>query len=159
MDDFASVSRRAMTLRIELCGTSLCGAAIAAAGAGARGAGEGAAAGVAAAREPPFWAASISARTIRPFGPLPFSPDRSIPACDAMRRASGEAKTRSPAACPFGGGDAVAAGANEAAGDGADAGTGEEVGDGAGGGGGPERAGAGDAGFAPGARGGAPSGA
>ena len=44
----------------------------------------------------PDIAASISAFTTRPFGPLPFSAARSIPACAAMRRASGEANTRSP---------------------------------------------------------------
>ena len=36
-------------------------------------------------------AASISAALIRPCGPLPTAPDRRIPACRAMRRASGVA--------------------------------------------------------------------
>src|ERR1700733_9485557 len=40
-------------------------------------------------------AASRSALTIRPPGPLPLSPFRSIPASLAIRRASGEALTRS----------------------------------------------------------------
>ncbi len=78
-----------MTLRIELCGTSRCGAVITAdadlAIGGATGAAAGGAdavAGVAASPvAPPFWAASISARTIRPFGPLPFKALRSMPAC------------------------------------------------------------------------------
>ena len=35
---------------------------------------------------------------MRPFGPLPFSAARSMPACFAMRRASGETKIRSPPA-------------------------------------------------------------
>src|ERR1019366_7611144 len=54
----------------------------------------------------PFWAASISARTMRPFGPLPFNADRSMPACAAIRRARGDAKILSPfAVWPFGPGD------------------------------------------------------
>src|SRR5580698_2633968 len=99
MVDFASVNRRAMILRIELCGTSLCGALIAVAGmgAGARAAGIWAGVGVGdgvRAGDPagaPDRAASISARTIRPFGPLPLSAVRSMPACAAMRRARGDA--------------------------------------------------------------------
>ena len=97
-----------MTLRMELCGTSLCGAVIAgavalpigaAAGGATAGAGMDAAGGVAAGAgvaAPPFCAASISARTIRPLGPLPFRPDRSMPAWFAIRRARGETKIRSP---------------------------------------------------------------
>ena len=53
--------------------------------------------GSSAAGAAPFCsAASISALTMRPFGPLPFSVARSMPACFAIRRASGDAKMRSP---------------------------------------------------------------
>ena len=73
---------------IIVVGTGLAGAAAAACGAEA-GAG-------------PFCnAASISALTMRPFGPLPFRPERSMPACLAIRRASGEAKMRSPLSWPL----------------------------------------------------------
>src|ERR1700729_3772496 len=102
-----SDSRLAITLRMVEGGTNWSGAVIAGAGALATGVG-GAAAGAgaetgagAALAVPPLCAASISARTIRPFGPLPFNPDKSIPAWFAIRRANGDAKTRCPSgACP-----------------------------------------------------------
>src|SRR5579863_5289452 len=97
-----------------LIGTSSCGAVmVPARGAGAGGpAGAGARAELAPAkavgapagrgsgapdgRAPaPFAAASTSAFMIRPFGPLPLSADRSMPAWFAMRRARGDANTRS----------------------------------------------------------------
>src|SRR5262249_39821971 len=57
-------------------------------------------AGFAGARcAPPFGAASTSAFTIRPCGPEPLISVSSTPDCDAMRRASGDAKTRAPSAC------------------------------------------------------------
>jgi hypothetical protein len=45
----------------------------------------------------------MSALTMRPLGPLPFSAARSIPACFAIRRANGETKMRSSCAvsCPL----------------------------------------------------------
>ena len=55
-----------------------------------------AAAGAAAGALPA--AASMSARTIRPPGPLPWMPDRSMFCACASLRASGEALTRSPSA-------------------------------------------------------------
>src|SRR4051794_39032455 len=68
----------------------------------------------------------MSARTMRPFGPLPLRLERSIPACLAIRLASGEAKMRSPLSCPFGCGAGPGRGASActcgvAAGAGADA--------------------------------------
>ncbi len=44
----------------------------------------------------PGCAPSTSAFTMRPLGPEPFTPDRSMPFCSAMRFASGEAMMRSP---------------------------------------------------------------
>ena len=70
------------------CGRRRCGARLAARSAGA-----------------PFCAASMSAFTIRPLGPEPFNAERSMPACLAMRRASGETKIlspRYPGHCPTG---------------------------------------------------------
>ena len=60
---------------------------------------------------PPATAASTSAFTTRPFGPLPVTAERSMPASFAMRRAKGEEKVRSPVLA-----DAEAAGAGAAAG-------------------------------------------
>ena len=56
----------------------------------------GAAVGCAAASGFLLRAASMSALTMRPWGPVPFSLARSSPDCSAMRRASGLAKMRSP---------------------------------------------------------------
>ena len=78
-----------------------CGAVKTGAGANgfATGVGAGATAtGAAATGGALFRADSISARTIRPPGPDPVKAARSTPACDAIRRAKGEATTRSPAA-------------------------------------------------------------
>ena len=51
---------------------------------------------------PSVCAFSISAFTTRPCGPEPETADRSIPACFASRRASGDANTRPPAgSAPF----------------------------------------------------------
>src|ERR1700687_3641371 len=61
-------------------------------------------------------AASTSALTIRPWGPLPVMDFRSTPASAAMRRASGLAKTRSPLAAAGAVVVAGAAGLAEAAG-------------------------------------------
>src|SRR5580700_3835552 len=148
---FASTSRRAITWRILGFGTSVCGAvlAIGAVGRGATGAVAGATAGADAAAEgaaaaglAPLIAASISTLTIRPFGPLPASAARSIPACNAIRRATGETKIRSPTvSCPLpfaatgaawvepdGAGAAAAAGAAGGAAVGAAAGAGAAAG-------------------------------
>ncbi len=46
---------------------------------------------------------------MRPFGPEPWRPERSMPPCSARRRASGEASTRSPPPCGAGLGVGVAA--------------------------------------------------
>ena len=114
-----------MTLRIELFGTRRCGAVMAIAGFGAGAAtGAGAAATGAAAAgaaatgrgagwTAPGWKASISALTIRPPGPLPLTLARSMPACWAMRFASGDTKMRSPDAAGAG---IAGAGANAATG-------------------------------------------
>ena len=89
-----------MTLRMVLFGTALCGAA----GGATAGFGAGAAGGCGAAGAtvgcggwaagaccagPRASAASMSLFTMRPFGPLPCTRERSSPACCAMRRASG----------------------------------------------------------------------
>jgi hypothetical protein len=89
-------------------------------------------------------AASTSARMILPFGPVPLIRLRSTPFCDAIRRASGLAKIRSPpcalwavgadtagttGAGTTGAGVGVATGAGEATG----VGVGEAVGGGGGG--------------------------
>src|SRR5579875_2982901 len=139
-----SVRRRAITRRMVVCGTSRCravmdiGAAaggLAAAGGAAVGVGAAAGAGDAGA---PASAASISARTIRPLGPLPLSAASSSPAWAAMRRARGEAKMRPAgglAPLPFwGAGEAAAGGegggAAAAGADDAGAGEGDGVGEG-----------------------------
>ncbi len=81
-----------MTLRIPVSGmrsnSGMPGRSAAAAFASA---GAAAAAGLSAGRRA---AASMSAFTIRPFGPLPFRVARSIPACSAIRRARGDTKMR-----------------------------------------------------------------
>jgi hypothetical protein len=76
----ASVSRRAIVLRIDVSWTT------SASGAGSR-------AAVAAAGAPAA-AFSTSSATIRPSGPVPSTPVRSMPRSRAIRRASGEALTR-----------------------------------------------------------------
>ena len=103
------------------------GRAPAAAGAAALGAAAGAAV-AAAAGAPPFSAASMSDLTIRPCGPEPLSCARSMPACCAMRRARGEAKTR-PSDPEAGAGAAAgaAAGVGAAAGAGAGLGAGASL--------------------------------
>ena len=89
-------------------------------GAAGRGAaiGAGAAAGAAAVAGagPRDSAASTSAFTIRPLGPEPAILLISTPACAAMRRASGLAKTRSPDAGAATGACATATGAATGAG-------------------------------------------
>src|SRR6266849_10294123 len=84
-------------------------AAAVCAAAGATAPGLGAGAGfTAGARD---FAASTSALTIRPWGPLPAMDFRSTPASVAMRRASGLTKRRSPlAAAGIGVGAAAGAG-------------------------------------------------
>src|SRR5215831_2804887 len=121
--------RRAITLRIDVCGTRVSPGATktgCALGAGAT-LGAGAAAGAAVGL-----ACSTSALTMRPLGPLPLSRERSIPFSAAMRLGSGEAKMRPPlgAAAGLGGGGAgvgdagAGAAAFGAAGLGADIGAG-----------------------------------
>src|SRR5476649_2119949 len=84
--------RRAITLRIAVCGTRLSPGAVKIGWAGAAvGPLDGAAAGAA-----PGFAPSTSAFTMRPFGPEPFTLARLTPFSAAMRLASGEAKMRSP---------------------------------------------------------------
>ncbi len=92
-----------MTFRMEVWGTSLCGAVIAGAGdlaaAGARRrrrGGRGRAAAGGGGGVPPFCAASISARMMRPLGPLPVRADRSMPAsrCHAASEGGGEIAVR-----------------------------------------------------------------
>ena len=79
--------------------------------AGAEGLAAGAAPGLPAAgfAVPPEIAALTSRSTTRPCGPVPLTAAMSMPASLAMRRASGEAKTRSPAAWPFANGAAAGA--------------------------------------------------
>src|SRR5262245_55149256 len=78
---------------------------------GGGGAGVGVGGAFAAAGTPRISAASMSAFTMRPCGPLPLRRVRSMPACCAIRRASGLAKMRSPAAAGAGAaGTAAAAG-------------------------------------------------
>src|SRR5438270_13685513 len=87
--------RRAMTLRMAVCGMRWSPGAVKigwAAGVAGFGAVFGAAAGAAA----PGLAPSTSALTMRPFGPEPLRPERSTPFSPAMRLASGEAKMRLP---------------------------------------------------------------
>src|SRR5258707_11375633 len=113
--------RRAMTLRIEGCGTRLSpGATNTGCGpAGGAALGDGAAAGAASGLAP-----STSALTIRPFGPLPLMRERSSPFSVAMRLASGDAKIRPPLGACAGFGAAAGGAVGEgAAGFGADAGT------------------------------------
>src|SRR5712671_4085127 len=115
--------RRAMTLRIELCGTRLSPGAV---NTGCAPAGNGAAFGAGAAVGAACgFAPSTSALTMRPLGPLPLRRERSSPFSAAMRLASGDAKIRSPlgACAGFGaaagvaeGGAADGAGAGFAAG-------------------------------------------
>ena len=112
---FASVRRRAITLRTLLSLTSSCGAPPSAGDTDGVGAGAGAGAEAAAAGAAPGLASSTSALTIRPLGPLPVMVERSIPFCSANRFASGDAMMRSPDAA----GAAAGAGAGLGAGAGA----------------------------------------
>src|SRR4051794_10027596 len=89
------------TLAAGAAGTAAggaCGSAAGGAWGGAAGAACSAAAcaGAAACGAPPEAAASTSAFTIRPPGPVPCSAERSMPCSRAIRRATGEALARPP---------------------------------------------------------------
>ena len=119
---FDSVSRRAIVLRtldslVAVCGISgiavafAAGAGVASVAGASASAGAGSAWGVAAGAAASF-APARSAFTTRPFGPDPVSVARSMPCCDASRRASGLALTRpSPPADGSAGARAGAGGA------------------------------------------------
>src|SRR3984893_5881131 len=95
--------RRAITLRIEVCGTRVSPGAMNTGCPKDAGATLGApAARGAVAGAGPGLADSTSALTMRPFGPLPVIRERSSPFSAAIRLASGEAKMRPPAGAAAG---------------------------------------------------------
>src|SRR5258707_996606 len=109
-----SISRRAITLRIVLSGSSVkpsVGSGVVGTAAGAdavgRGAGAPGAPAGAAAAMPEDFAPSTSALTMRPWGPEPWMRARSRLASLASRRASGLAKMRWPSLLVVAGADAV----------------------------------------------------
>src|SRR6478736_3208751 len=98
--------RRAITLRMAVCGTRLSPGAVKIGWGAAVGVAFGAAAGAGTA---PGFAPSTSAFTMRPLGPEPLRLARLTPFSAAMRLASGEAKIRWPLGATAGCGVGVGA--------------------------------------------------